>query len=187
MNQERIQQVQQARKHRFFKRVFVWVVVAAVVIGGAYVFLRYLSHRNETLPGVVYADQGQDHVTLEEPRGPYNSNPPTSGPHLAGPAPWGVYRDSLPDRQLIHNLEHGGVWISYKPGISEELIKKLEGFSKKYGSKVIVAPREQNDSDIALAVWTRLEKFSVAEYSDARVDTFIRRLRNKTGPEPLAM
>src|SRR3989344_5078 len=43
----------------------------------------------------------------------YNSNPPTSGPHYEQPSRWGVSQAELPDEQLIHNLEHGGIWISY--------------------------------------------------------------------------
>ena len=48
---------------------------------------------------------------LQNPDAPvkYNSFPPSSGPHYAQPAPWGVYPDSIKQTILVHNLEHGGV------------------------------------------------------------------------------
>lgn len=151
-----------------------------------FLWIRYLKHREENLPGASVQVLGRNHVPKGAAHSAYNSNPPTSGDHYDVPAEWGVYKEPLEDEQLIHNLEHGGVWIAYKPDISKDIITKLEGMVKKYGKKVIVAPRPVNDSDVAVAVWGRLDKFSVAEYSDERVENFIESLRNKTAPEPWA-
>ncbi len=155
----------------------VFVCLGALIFGGIW----YSQRRARNLPGEFIADQGREHITTTN-HPVYNSNPPTSGPHFPQPAEWGSYKEELADENLIHSLEHGGVWISYKPGIPEEISKKLEGFYKKWGRKVIVAPRSKNDSDIALAAWNRLDKFNVSEYSDERVENFIKAFRNK-GPE----
>ena len=173
--------IDEAIRRKNIKRV-VWIigsiaVLVFLVAGGVF----YSRWKNQNLPGEFIADQGREHV------GPghghtYNSNPPTSGPHFSRPAEWGVYKEELPDEVLIHNLEHGGIWLSYKPEVSEDIIKKLEGFYEKYGRKVVVTPRTKNDTDIALAAWNRVDKFSVSEYSEERVDKFIKAFRNK-GPE----
>lgn len=173
--------------HRAKMKIVWWVVgilaiVAAITAGGIW----YSKSRSQNLPGAFYPEQGREHVPLDDKKYEYNSNPPTSGWHFAKPANWGVYKEEMDDRILIHNLEHGGVWISYKPEIPDDIKKKLESYFEKYGTKVIVTPRKANDADIVLAVWTRLEKFSVSEFSEERVDNFIRRLRNKTAPEPMA-
>lgn len=152
--------------------------ILALLISGVVI---WNGSRNSNLPGQLIPDQGREHV------GPghvhtYNSNPPTSGWHNPRPAEWGVYKEELPDEVLIHNLEHGGIWISYKPDITEDIRKKLWSFYDKYGRKIIVAPRSKNDADIALAAWNRLDKFSAEEYSDERVNRFIKAFRNK-GPE----
>lgn len=144
-------------------------------------FIWNASIRSKNLPGEFIPDQGRRHVS-DRNHEPYNSNPPTSGPHFPQPAEWGVYKEEIPDEVLVHNLEHGGIWISYKPGLPEDIIAKLESFHEKYGRKIIVAPRSANDSDIALAAWSRLDKFSASEYSDERVEKFIRAYRNR-GPE----
>lgn len=164
------------------QRVFFWiagivVLATLLIIGGIWLSQK----RNVNLPGQFIPDQGREHV------GPghqhvYNSNPPTSGWHYGRPAEWGIYKEELADEVLIHNLEHGGVWISYKPDIPEEIRKKLEGFYEKWGRKIIVVPRSKNDSDIALAAWNRLDKFNAAAYADERIEGFIKAFRNK-GPE----
>ncbi len=132
--------------------------------------------------GESYEDQGREHVPLEQVSDPSNSNPPTSGDHLAQPAEWGVYQNELPDKQLIHNLEHGGIWISYKD-IDPETKSKLESIGKANPGSVIVTPRMANDSKIILAAWTRLEKMET--YDEAKILEFIKANKNKS-PEPLA-
>lgn len=173
--------LEQALRRQRMKKIF-WSVAAVVfVIAAVFGIVGYNNWKNKNLPGQFFADQGREHVGLGHPH-TYNSNPPTSGPHYTKEADWGVYKEELPDETLVHNLEHGGIWISYKPDISEEIRKKLESFYDKYGRKIIVAPRSRNDSDIALAAWTRLDKFGAADYSDERVEKFIKAFRNK-GPE----
>lgn len=151
--------------------------VLLLVAGGIW----YSKARSKNLPGQLIPDQGREHI------GPghtheYNSNPPTSGWHFSQPAEWGIYDKELPDEVLIHNIEHGGIWISYRPGIPDDIKKTLGGFYERFGRKIIVTPRAANDADIALAAWNRLEKFSVVELTDERVRAFIKAFRNK-GPE----
>ena len=44
---------------------------------------------------------------------PYNSEPPTSGPHLPYIAPWGIHTRPIPNELQVHNLEDGGVMVQY--------------------------------------------------------------------------
>lgn len=175
--------VEEAIKRKKIKKILrnsiILGTILVLILGGIW----YNIMRTRNLPGTLVSDQGREHIAITNTNHPsYNSNPPTSGPHFSQPSEWGVYKQELADETLIHNLEHGGVWISYKPGIPEEVRKNLENFYKKWGRKVIVTPRSKNDSDIALAAWNRLDKFSVSEYSEERVEKFIKAFRNK-GPE----
>jgi hypothetical protein len=124
--------------------------------------------------------QSQQHLeqgSTDHP--PYNSNPPTSGPHWPQPAACGTYTVAPADEQLIHNLEHGGVWISYKPLVDDQTKDLLEDFSNRY-ENIIVAPREANDSNIAIAAWTRLLKLDA--YDEAQILEFVHAYMDK-GPE----
>ncbi len=131
-------------------------------------------------PGVEYPNQGRDHITRGTPHPPYNSNPPTSGWHDPSPAPWGFYTNEIPDEILVHNLEHGGIWISYRDPKDQEVIDKLSELIKRFRSKVIVTQRSRNDSRIAVAAWTRLVKLN--QYDEQQILDFIKAYRNR-GPE----
>lgn len=172
---------QASRRAHSRKRLARLLIVAGVVLVGFGLISWYRRSQAE-LPGTVVSAQGRDHIAAGAAHEPYNSNPPTSGAHFANPARWGTYAQELPDEQLVHNLEHGGIWISYRPGVPQDLKLKLEEFYKKWGSKIIVTPRAANDADIAVVAWGRLEKFSAGEFSVDRVEEFIKAYRNR-GPE----
>lgn len=177
---EREQAITRARWRKIFRRSLWTTIIIITFTGVVFIFIRF-GRQGGSTPGVFVPDQGRDHVSLGTAF-EYNSNPPTSGPHHVNDAEWGVYQEEIPDQILIHNLEHGGIWISYKPDIDPAAVAKLAAIAREYGRKVIMAPRPANDSDIALAAWNHLDKFSVAEFSEERVREFIKAYRNR-GPE----
>ncbi len=172
----RIRAARRAKRMRRSKPIAV-----AIVAIGPVAFFGFRSTPRRYGPGIAVPDQGRPHVALGTPFA-YNSNPPTSGPHHANPAEWGVYSEEIPDQVLIHNLEHGGIWIAYKPGLDPAAVARLDAITKEFGRKVIMAPRSANDADIALAAWNHLDKFSQAEFSEERVRNFIKAYLNR-GPE----
>ena len=127
---------------------------------------------------------GSEHSKDINVKAEYNSNPPTSGTHFEYAEKWGVFDQPQPDVKMIHNLEHGGIWISYKDdGIDEQTKASLEAITKANSGSVIMTPRPQNDSKIALASWGRLEKLE--NYDEAKILEFIKANKNKS-PETLA-
>ncbi len=110
----------------------------------------------------------------------YNSNPPTSGVHWASPAKSGIFENPLQDEQVIHNLEHGYVWITYKTNTNQEIQNQLREIIEQDNRKIILSPREANDRQIILAAWGRTLKMDDPN-SDAIKD-FIKTYRNR-GPE----
>lgn len=111
------------------------------------------------------------------------SNPPTYGPHHGfdpqgvdqnpgiTPRPTGIYSTEQPDEDLIHNLEHGHVWISYNPNLIsnsdlqalERLVRDGSPNANGGGVGVILTPRADNDSMISLASWARLLKLDTLD------------------------
>ncbi len=68
----------------------------------------------QPLPGQLVPSLGNAHIpSLDAQHEPYNSNPPTSGPHLDQLAVWGIHDQSIPDELQVHNLEDGGVMVQY--------------------------------------------------------------------------
>jgi hypothetical protein len=76
-------------------------------------------------PGQSVPQQARTHIQVGDAHEPYNTDPPTSGPH-AGTVRAGFYDEALPDENLVHNLEHGYVIIGYNCSTLEEAQYQLE-------------------------------------------------------------
>ena len=166
----------------------IWTA-AAVLIGAGLIFFWLSSIRQDAkdAPGESFPMQGQEHVALDY-QFSYNSNPPTSGPHFRSPANWGAYDYEVNDKLFIHNMEHGGVWISYRPSVDAQVVEHLKAIVDEFGgSKIVIAPRAVNDTDVAVAAWTRLLKINLAggDISDDQLNqirAFYKAYKNR-GPE----
>jgi len=170
-----------ARRSRRFKVIGGWIFGFVVIAGIGYGITRLSQQGGKERPGQSFPIQGQDHIAVGASHPEYNSNPPTSGWHYAESAPWGVHQNELSDEQLIHNLEHGGIWISYT-GVDDATKSALEKIAKSQ-SKVVVEPRTKNDAPIVLAAWGRLLKLE--KFDEQQISDFIKANKNKS-PEPLA-
>lgn len=141
------------------KFLVIVVAVAIVVIVGVVVFKDRLQAPPPQLLGQEYAEEGRNHLQPGEQAPTYKTNPPVSGSHDPEPAEWGFYDQELLDTKAIHTLEHGGIWVSYQPdALNGEEIEQLRKLAKKYDRRLIISPRAQNDSKVAVASWQHLEK-----------------------------
>ncbi|OGD32495.1 hypothetical protein A3C91_02590 [Candidatus Azambacteria bacterium RIFCSPHIGHO2_02_FULL_52_12] len=161
------------------KKMIFWLVGAAL-LGGGWVWQFVMHGAGEIkVPykdqAIYLAEQGRDHLDLGVDHPPYSSIPPTSGWHTPDSHVWGVSKDPIPDEIQVHNLEHGGIMIQYKPGIDKStgnnIIEKLEEIGRRYKSKVIVAPYPKLGKNIALTAWTYLDKFN--DFDENRIVGFI--------------
>ena len=153
------------------KRIWLWAggaAAAVAVVTGVFVYRAVTAQ-----PGVSQPDQGNRHIqTLNETIPPYNSEPPTSGPHLPYVAPWGIHTEPIPRQLQVHNLEDGGVMVQYNcPDACPDLVAKLKAIVSGYDHQVILAPYPGMKTRIALTAWTRLDAFD--ELDERRVRRFI--------------
>ncbi|MCZ7542079.1 MAG: DUF3105 domain-containing protein [Anaerolineae bacterium] len=173
-----------ARAARERRRRLFWIggVVTVAVVALALVALTRAS--DDAAPGVSMPIQGQQHIQPGEAHPPYNSDPPTSGWHYEAPLPTGFYEEPAPDEQLVHNLEHGHVVISYdcdRLDDCEAVKGQLRGIFDRYdGWKVTAVPRTNADAAIALTAWGRIDKLE--SYDEGRITAFIDAWRDR-GPE----
>lgn len=188
-NEFKKQRVESAIREKRMMRIF-WMLgtglVIVLIIGGS---IWYGKKRNQNLPGASFLEVGREHIDLNGvlPK-PYNSNPPSSGAHFSSPANWGIYDYEVNDKIFIHNLEHGGVWIAYRPTVSKEAVEQLKGIIKEFsGSKLVMAPRAANDADIAVVAWTHVLAFNLngprlSDQEMNQVRAFYQAFKNR-GPE----
>jgi hypothetical protein len=148
-------------------------VVAAVVVAAVVGYFAYRAQAD--LPGSKMPDQGNLHIAREgDPHEPYNSDPPTSGPHLSYLAPWGVHTRPIPPELQVHNLEDGGVLVQYNCECPD-LVGKLQAIVRKYDKFVILAPYPSMKTRIALTAWTRID--TMEDLDEKRVVRFIEAYR----------
>jgi hypothetical protein len=117
-------------------------------------------------PGMAFADLGHAHLAAGAPAPRYNSNPPTSGPHIPEPVLRAETR--LNHNQVLQALELGDVVVMYAgptppPGLAA-LARAVAPFSPalaQAGQAVILARRPGTHGLIGLA-WTRMLRVSDA-------------------------
>jgi hypothetical protein len=161
----------EGHRRRLWATGLTVAVVAAALVG-------YWAYRAAAdLPGVKLADQGNAHIQLAtEPHVPYNSDPPTSGPHMPYIAPWGIHTEPIGRELQVHNLEDGGVMVQYHCATPcPDLVARLTEVVRRYDTQVILAPYPGMRTRIALTAWTRLDAFDGLD--EARIVRFIRTYR----------
>jgi hypothetical protein len=107
----------------------------------------------------------------------YKVSPPVAGAHNAA---WqncngDVYDAPIANEHAVHSLEHGAIWITYKPNLPADQVQTL--VSKVQGKeKMLISPYSGAlDKNISVQAWGYQIKADSA--SDPRIDDFIQALR----------
>ena len=135
-------------------------------------------------PGDHFDDQGREHIAEGVAFPSYNSLPPTSGPHWAVPAGWGIFKAPIPNERQVHSLEHGGVLMQYNTDDSkliqeiEELAQDITGFP----ACIVVAPYPEMENTIAITAWG--VRLTMETFDRDSIRDFARFYRDE-GPEQI--
>lgn len=114
-------------------------------------------------------DPLSDQHVLESGFAQYRTNPPTSGPHVAGPTPSGSLPNPLDPALQVRILEGGGVVIQYDDTLSEDEILDLRNRGRR---DIVVAPAFGDmPGRIVVTAWTW--KLTCSGIVDERIQTFI--------------
>lgn len=158
----------------------------AIIVVGVFATMIVLKKPEPPRPGTAQTDHKGGHVQSKKYGG---SEPPTSGEH-ANTVTWGIHKEEVADVNVLHNLEHGGIYVSYRPDTPKEEIMEIEhlfsvpssreGFSP---AKAVVAPRKENEGNIVLSSWNRSETFT--SFNEKAMYEYYVGNFNKS-PEPLA-
>jgi|TARA_B100001758_G_C18347448_1_gene577849 hypothetical protein len=100
----------------------------------------------------------------------YPTIPPAGGNHLGIWHTCGIYKVELLDEAAVHSLEHGAVWVTYKPEIAkEEIIKLTTMLSSR--SKILLSPHPEQISPIVATAWGR--RLEIENSNDLRLEKFV--------------
>jgi len=111
----------------------------------------------------------------------YDVTPPVGGIH--NPT-WqncmgDVYDGQIADEHAVHSLEHGAIWIAYRPDLPKDQVDRLA--KRVRGTDYMLMSQYPGlDSAISLQAWGYQLKLDDAD--DKRIDEFVKALRNR-GPE----
>lgn len=169
----------------------VVVVFAGAVIGYAVFKLNKAGENSpqakadaaKSIQGVVVKDfPSRKHVSTVVA---YTDSPPFGGDHDPTWADCNgtVYPSAIRSENAVHMLEHGAIWITYKPGLAADqldaLQKKVDGVGY-----MALSPYPGLKSPVSLQSWGH--QLFVDSATDPRVDEFIDDLRVNTAvtPEP---
>ena len=167
------------------------LIVGAIAVGliiliaaGMTLFRNAGTNVGEQFPEMV----SSPHLgSLTDSHEPYNSNPPTSGPHIGNTAPPGVATQPLPDELTTHNLEHGFVVVHYRqdlPQADQTRLTTLTRELQRENQCIVLVPRPTDKLDVPVAVtaWTRLLKLQSVD--EAAIRSFFE-ARVGRGPEAI--
>ena len=111
-----------------WKPYAVLAVIVVALLGGIYFYAKGGEPKGRDYSKAVEVMPTRDHIVEKSPRPNYNSNPPTSGNHYDKPSHEGFFDQAIIDEHMIHNLEHGDIWVSYRASTTPpSVVAQLKG------------------------------------------------------------
>ncbi|WP_137121314.1 DUF3105 domain-containing protein [Segeticoccus rhizosphaerae] len=179
---ERLAQVRraQARQERR-RKIAIWggTATALVLIAAVVAFSIIREQANQpTLAAVQTYQEQRGHVTTPVD---YAQTPPAGGEHAPVWLNCGVYDQPVPNENAVHALEHGAVWITYRPDLPQTQIQTLRKTIPD--TYAVLSPYPGLDSPVVASAWGKQLKLTGAD--DPRLPAFIRAYRQgPQTPEP---
>ncbi len=112
----------------------------------------------------------------------YEQTPPTGGNHAGIWTNCGVYTKPLSNEQSVHSLEHGAVWVTYKPDLPADQVEALTALVQpnSYG---LLSPYDGLSSPVVASAWG--VQLTVEDANDPRLARFLEKyVQGEQAPEP---
>lgn len=112
----------------------------------------------------------------------YKTSPPTGGDHNSA---WqtcdgAIYSEPIADEHAVHSMEHGAVWVTYRPDLAADQVNKLQ--ERVQGRNfTLMSPYPDLKAPIVLVAWGFM--LEVDDADDKRIDKFIKEFREKSSVE----
>jgi hypothetical protein len=172
----RRQQFQQARRRKaLIRRATLGAVVLAAMAGTGYCVIserRFMADVATT-----------DYPAARHMAGAiaYLETPPMGGPHNVAWQNCGIYSSPIHNEHAVHSLEHGAVWITYRPDLPVADIQRLNTLASD--DYMLLSPFPNLPAPVVVSAWNHQVRLTGAD--DLRLPEFIRRYKNnpRTTPE----
>jgi hypothetical protein len=112
----------------------------------------------------------------------YPQTPPVGGDHAAIWMNCGAYTAPVKNEEAVHSLEHGAVWVTYRPDLPADQVKILADVVGKYPYGLL-SPYPGLPSPVVASAWGL--QLTLASASDPRLQEFVAKYQNgPQTPEP---
>lgn len=134
----------------------------------------------EIIEGVVATEgQSQEHLAAAVA---YERIPPTGGTHNPNWQNCGIYSQPINDELAVHSLEHGAVWLAYRPDLPADQVEQLRRVARGRPF-VLLAPHERITSPVVASAWGL--QLAVDDPTDVRIAQFVAKYQQgPQTPEP---
>lgn len=112
----------------------------------------------------------------------YEQTPPVGGKHNPIWQNCGFYSEPIRNENAVHSLEHGAVWITYRPDLPQQQVDRLREVASD-NDFVLVSPYSDLPSPVVASAWGKQLKLDSTE--DPRLERFVSAYqRGPQTPEP---
>ena len=168
------------------RRLHIIVVALGTITGaalGAFVPLVLLSDRYQAssdVPGV----KTFENLSLQHNNGDvsYKQVPPVGGIHNPVWQNAGFYEQQVLEEKAVHTLEHGAVWITYRPDLPEDQKEELRRIVESQDC-LLASPYPSLSTPVVASAWGK--QLRLKSVDDPKLQEFIRAYRKgPQTPEP---
>jgi len=109
----------------------------------------------------------------------YDQDPPTNGDHAPYWLNCGFYSSPVENEAAVHSMDHGAVWITYRPDLPEDQVNTLRDLARE--DYVLVSPYQGLWAPVITTAWRNQLELEGA--NDPRLRQFVDQFRvSETAP-----
>jgi hypothetical protein len=101
----------------------------------------------------------------------YDLRPPAGGIHNSVWWNCGLYDEAIPDEHVVHDLEHGAVWLAYDPELDDADVEVIHDLARD--NKVVAAPYPDLEAGTAVVATAWARQLRLDSVDDARLAAFV--------------
>ncbi|MDQ6909919.1 MAG: DUF3105 domain-containing protein [Actinomycetota bacterium] len=112
----------------------------------------------------------------------YPQTPPVGGDHAPIWQDCGFYSKPIVAERGVHSMEHGAVWITYRPDLPPDQVSTLQKLATDQ-TFILVSPWPGLSAPVVASAWGKQVQLESA--TDPRLAELVRQFRQSPGaPEP---
>lgn len=178
---ERINRAERQQRQQLLTRIGLGALAVLLVAAvGIFAYGRYQDYQgDQALSGV----QEFEYVGGQHAEGQlaYAETPPVGGVHNGVWQNCGYYAAPIPPENAVHSMEHGTVWITYRPDLAEAQVAELKSIADSM-DYILVSPYPDLPAPVVASSWNHQLRLDSAD--DPALDAYVREYRNNPATTP---